>query len=58
MLIDGTDQDVIATMAKSQSQMDAATSFVQIYDAPKVSQDLARAHAQRASWAMEDILPR
>jgi hypothetical protein len=58
MQIDGTQEDVIRTMAGNEQQMDAATSFVKIYDAPEVSQILAQAHALRASWAMEDILLR
>jgi hypothetical protein len=58
MQIDGTQEDVIRTMAGNEQQMDTATSFVQIYDAPEASQILAQAHAMRASWAMEDILQR
>lgn len=59
MLIEGgTQEDVIRTMANNQKQMDAATAFVKNYDAPEVSQLLARVHAMRAMWAIEDILQR
>jgi hypothetical protein len=53
-----THQDVVRAMASNQRQMDAATSFVQTYDAPEVSQLLAQAHSMRACWSVEDILRR
>ena len=59
MLIEGgTQEDVIRKMANNRKQMDAATAFVKNYDAPDVSQLLARVHAMRALWAMEDALRR
>ena len=59
MLIEGcTAEEVVRRIAGNQLQVDAATAFVKNYDAPEVSQLLARVHAMRALWAMEDTLRR
>jgi hypothetical protein len=56
MMIDGTRDDMIRTIAKNQQQLDAAAAFVQTYDAPEISQTLAQAQSMRAALAIEKAM--
>lgn len=56
MLINAENDEMIRSLAGNQQQLDAASAFLQSYDAPEISQILAQAHSLRAILAIEEIM--